>query len=74
MSLDDEDGLTPEDKLVQSIVNNTFRDKKDAELMQQAIEMTEKLRFKLIEQRDELRLLRDLVDRQQKLLFQKGII
>lgn len=62
------------DSLNQAIVTNIARDAETAELLRRAIDLTTRLRMRLEEKNEELRLLRDLVDRQQKLLFQKGII
>jgi hypothetical protein len=67
---DDEEG----DSLANAIVTNIARDRETAELLRRAIDLTARLRMRLDEKNEELRLLRDLVDRQQKLLFQKGII
>lgn len=62
------------DNLRRAILGNTARDKDTARLLQEAVEMIERLRMKLDEQREELRVSRDLIERQQRLLAAKGLI
>jgi hypothetical protein len=62
------------DGLRRAVLANTARDKDTAKLLQEAIEIIEQLRMKLDGQREELRVSRDLIERQQRLLVAKGII
>lgn len=62
------------DSLSRAIVANTARDKDTAKLLQEAIETIERLHMKLADQREELRMSRDLIERQQRFLADRGII
>lgn len=62
------------DSLGRAVLANTARDRDTAKLLQEAVEMVERLRMKLTEQREELRVSRDLIERQERLLIAKGAI
>jgi hypothetical protein len=75
MKYEDLNDNDPEaDSLIQAINTNIARDKDTSELLLRAIDTIWRLRQKLVEQRQEIKISADLIDRQQKLLFKAGVL
>lgn len=62
------------DNLINDIVQHTFQEGRDAELMRRAIDMIGALRIRLENQREELKLSEDIIRRQEQLLMKHRIL